>query len=62
MGDTVDRTTPAVVLGLFTWAAAVTAGSGHSCVLMADGVTARVVSAEEFDRLPRAGPVTPSGP
>ena len=36
--------------------------TGRRCVLMADGVTARVVSAEEFDRLPRAGPVTPSGP
>jgi alpha-tubulin suppressor-like RCC1 family protein len=40
VGDTVSRTTPTNVLGLFTSAAALTANSGYGCVLMTDGTAA----------------------
>ncbi len=40
VGDTASRLTPTDVVGLFTTTAALTANSGHSCVLMTDGTAA----------------------
>ncbi len=50
VGDELERTTPAAIVGLFTSAGAVTSGSGHSCVLMTDG-TAACMGGNQFGQL-----------